>query len=106
MTAQEIIAQEHQYIIQTYKRFPVVLTRGEGVNVWDIDGKCYLDFLAGIAVNALGYNHPAIRETIRRQSEGLIHTSNLFYTQNQLTLAKMLVEHSTFDRVFYCNSRI
>jgi acetylornithine/N-succinyldiaminopimelate aminotransferase len=104
MTAQEIIAQEHQYIIQTYKRFPVVLTRGEGVKVWDINGKCYLDFLAGVAVNALGYNHPAIRETIRKQSEKLIHTSNLFYTQNQIKLAKMLVEHSELDRVFYCNS--
>jgi predicted acetylornithine/succinylornithine family transaminase len=104
MTAQEIIEQEHRYIIQTYKRFPVVLVRGEGGKVWDIDGKCYLDFLAGIAVNALGYNHPAIRETIRRQSEGLIHTSNLFYTQNQVKLAKMLTEHSALDRVFYCNS--
>ena len=104
MTTQDIIAQEHQYIMQIYKRFPVVLTRGEGVRVWDRDGKCYLDFLAGIAVNALGYNHPAIREAIRRQSEGLIHTSNLFYTQNQIKLAKMLVEHSDLDCAFFCNS--
>lgn len=104
MTAQEIIEQEQQYIVQTYKRFPVVLAKGEGVRVWDIDGKCYLDFLAGLAVNALGYDHPAIRETIRRQSAGLIHTSNLFYTQNQVKLAKMLVEHSDFDCAFYCNS--
>ncbi|MBD3307521.1 acetylornithine/succinylornithine family transaminase [candidate division KSB3 bacterium] len=104
MTAQDVIAQEQQYIVQTYKRFPVVLTKGEGVRVWDIDGKCYLDCLAGIAVNALGYNHPAIREAIRRQSEGLIHTSNLFYTQNQLRLAQLLVEHSELDCAFYCNS--
>ncbi len=104
MTTQAVIAQEHQYIMQTYKRFPVVLTRGEGVRVWDLDGKCYLDFVAGLAVNALGYNHPKIRETIRSQSEGLIHTSNLFYTRNQVKLAQMLVEHSNFDRVFYCNS--
>lgn len=104
MTTQSIIEQEHQYVIQTYKRFPVVLTKGEGVRVWDLDGKCYLDLTAGLAVNALGYNHPKIRETIQRQSEGLIHTSNLYFTQNQVKLAKMLVEHSDFDRVFYCNS--
>ncbi len=104
MTTQEIFEQEHQYIIQTYKRFPVVLTKGEGVRVWDSEGNSYLDFLAGIAVNALGYNHPAIRETIQRQSTGLIHTSNLFYTHNQVALAKMLTGHSEMDCGFYCNS--
>ena len=104
MTPQAIIEHEHQYILQTYNRFPLVLTRGEGVRVWDGDGKCYLDFLAGIAVNLLGYNHPVVHEAITRQSSGLIHTSNLFYTQNQGKLAKMLVEHSDLDRVFFCNS--
>ncbi|GAK52408.1 acetylornithine aminotransferase apoenzyme [Candidatus Moduliflexus flocculans] len=104
MTTQEIIAQEHEYIMQTYKRFPIVMTRGEGVRVWDNDGKCYLDFLAGIAVNALGYNHPIIRETIHKQADGLIHTSNLFYTQNQIELAKLMTEHSGMGRAFYCNS--
>jgi acetylornithine/N-succinyldiaminopimelate aminotransferase len=104
MTTQSIIEQEHQYIMQTYKRFPVVLTKGEGVRVWDIDGKCYLDFLAGIAVNALGYNHPIIRDTIQQQSSGLIHTSNLFYTKNQIQLARMLTEHSDLDCAFFCNS--
>ena len=104
MTTQAIIEQEHQYIMQTYKRFPVVLSKGEGVRVWDSEGKCYLDFLAGIAVNALGYNHPAIRKAIQQQSEGLIHTSNLFYTKNQIALAKILVEHSDLDCAFYCNS--
>ena len=104
MTTQEIIEQEQQYIIQTYKRFPVALTRGEGVRVWDAEGKSYLDFLAGIAVNALGYNHPAIRETIQKQSSGLIHTSNLFYTQNQIALAKILADHCELDCAFYCNS--
>ena len=104
MTTQELITQEHQYIMQTYKRYPLALTKGEGVRVWDLDGKCYLDFLAGIAVNALGYNHPVIRETIRRQSDRLIHTSNLFYTQNQVKLAKMLTEYSELDCAFFCNS--
>ena len=104
MTTQEIIAQEQQYVMQTYKRFPIVLTKGEGVRVWDNDGKCYLDFLAGIAVNALGYNHPAIRETIHKQADGLIHTSNLFYTQNQIALAKQMAEYSGLDCAFYCNS--
>ena len=104
MTTQEIIAQEQQYVMQTYKRFPIVLIKGEGVRVWDNDGKCYLDFLAGIAVNALGYNHPAIRETIHKQADGLIHTSNLFYTQNQIALAKQMAEYSGLDCAFYCNS--
>jgi acetylornithine/N-succinyldiaminopimelate aminotransferase len=104
MTTQELITQEHQYIMQTYKRYPIALAKGEGVRVWDLEGKCYLDFLAGIAVNALGYNHPVIRETIRRQSDGLIHTSNLFYTQNQVKLAQMLAEHSGLDCAFFCNS--
>ena len=104
MTTQEIIAQEQQYVMQTYKRFPIVLIKGEGVRVWDNDGKSYLDFLAGIAVNALGYNHPAIRETIHKQADGLIHTSNLFYTQNQIALAKQMAEYSGLDCAFYCNS--
>ncbi|MCP4398982.1 MAG: aspartate aminotransferase family protein [bacterium] len=104
MTTQEIIEQEQQYIIQTYKRFPIMLTKGEGVRVWDAEGKSYLDFLSGIAVNALGYNHPAIRETIQKQRSGLIHTSNLFYTQNQVALAKILADHSELDCAFYCNS--
>lgn len=90
--------------MQTYKRFPIALTKGEGVRVWDNDGKSYLDFLAGIAVNALGYNHPAIRETIHKQADGLIHTSNLFYTQNQIALAKQMAEYSGLDCAFYCNS--
>jgi predicted acetylornithine/succinylornithine family transaminase len=104
MTPKAIIEEEQQYIIQTYKRFPIVLTHGEGVRVWDGEGKCYLDFLAGIAVNLLGYNHPVIRETITKQSTGLIHTSNLFYTENQVKLARMLAEHSELDKVFFCNS--
>ena len=104
MTTQEIIAQEQQYVMQTYKRFPIVLIKGEGVRVWDNDGKCYLDFLAGIAVNALGYNHPTIRETIHKQADGLIHTSNLFYTQNQIALAKQMADYSGLDCAFYCNS--
>ena len=104
MTTQEIIEQEQQYIIQTYKRFPIMLTKGEGVRVWDAEDKSYLDFLSGIAVNALGYNHPAIRETIQKQSTELIHTSNLFYTNNQVALAKKLVDNCELDCAFYCNS--
>ena len=104
MKAQEIIEQEQQYIVQTYKRFPILLTKGEGVRVWDAEGKEYLDFLSGIAVNALGYNHPAIRETIQKQSTGLIHTSNLFYTKNQVALAKILADNCELDCAFYCNS--
>lgn len=104
MTPENIIENEQQYILQTYARFPLALTRGDGVHVWDGDGNRYLDFLAGIAVNLLGYNHPAIRDAITRQSAGLIHTSNLFYTENQGKLAKLLVERSGLDRAFFCNS--
>ncbi|PID56451.1 aspartate aminotransferase family protein [candidate division KSB3 bacterium] len=104
MTTQETIEQEQRCIIHTYARFPILLTKGEGVRLWDAEGKTYLDFLSGIAVNALGYNHPAIRETIQRQSAGLIHTSNLFYTRNQVALAQLLTDHCELDCAFYCNS--
>jgi acetylornithine/N-succinyldiaminopimelate aminotransferase len=104
MTNIEVFEQEKSYIMQTYKRFPVALEKGEGVYLWDYDKKEYLDFLAGIAVNALGYNHPVMSEVIRKLASGLIHTSNLFYTLNQVKLAKMLSTHSKLDKVFFCNS--
>jgi predicted acetylornithine/succinylornithine family transaminase len=95
---------EKQYIMPTYARLPIVLERGQGCWVWDTTGKKYLDMVAGIAVNVLGHCHPAVTEAIARQSTTLMHTSNLYYTIPQIELAKLLVENSCADRVFFCNS--
>ncbi len=92
------------YIMDTYKRFPMELVSGRGVCLYDAQGKEYLDFLGGIAVNALGYGHPAVIQAIKDSAAGLIHTSNLFYTRNQGRLARLLVERSSLDKAFFCNS--
>ena len=104
MTNQEVFDLAHKYIMNTYKRFPIALKNGEGAYLYDYDGNEYLDFLAGISVNALGYNHPVITDSIHTLTDGLFHTSNLFYTKNQAQLAKLLVENSDLDKVFFCNS--
>jgi predicted acetylornithine/succinylornithine family transaminase len=87
-----------------YERVPVTLVRGKGVNVWDDKGKRYLDFVSGIAVNSLGHCHPAVVRAVSKQVRTLIHTSNLFYTEPQLELAELLVNHSAMKRVFFANS--
>ena len=104
MDAREIIDLEHQYVLQTYGRPNFVWERGEGVHLYDTTGKAYLDFVAGIAVNALGYGDPEVLEVIHAQSKKLIHVSNLYQTIPQAELARALVEHSFADRVFFCNS--
>jgi predicted acetylornithine/succinylornithine family transaminase len=101
---QSVVALESQYLLQNYARHPLVLVRGDGPWMWDADGKEYLDFIAGIGVNALGQNHPRIVEVIREQSERLIHTSNLFYNEYQGPLAKKIAEVSGLQRTFFCNS--
>ncbi len=103
-TTQEWIGLCDRYIMATYKRFPVVLTRGLGVHVWDSDGRCYLDLVAGIAVCALGHAHPAVVSAIKQQVENLSHVSNLYHIAPQIMLARLLVENSPFDKVFFCNS--
>ena len=92
------------YMFRTYGRFPVVLVRGEGCRVWDEDGKEYLDFVGGIAVCALGHSSPLVTRVLEEQSKKLVHVSNLYYTQPQVELARLLVENSFADRVFFCNS--
>ncbi|MEP7200842.1 MAG: aspartate aminotransferase family protein [Chloroflexota bacterium] len=104
MSTQDLIAQEKQYVLQTYKRPPFVLDHGAGVYLYDTDGKEYLDFTAGIAVNALGYGDQDVLATAEQQSHKLMHTSNLYYTAPMIQLAKKLVEHSFADKVFFCNS--
>lgn len=93
-----------EYVMNTYGRFPLAITHGEGVYVYDETGKKYLDMCAGIAVNALGYNYPALTAALQEQVTKMLHISNLYYTPNQVAAAKMLVENSCFDKVFFCNS--
>ena len=100
----EWIERGERVFAGTYTRFPVAMVRGEGCRLWDADGKEYLDFLAGIAVCALGHCHPAITEAIRAQANELVHVSNLFYTNPQIELAELLVNNSFADRVFFANS--
>jgi acetylornithine/N-succinyldiaminopimelate aminotransferase len=102
--AQEIIALEKQYVLQTYKRPDFVLQRGEGVWLFDTEGRQYLDAGSGIAVNALGYHHALILETIRQAADGLLHVSNLYHTAPHALLARDLCQASFADRVFFCNS--
>ena len=99
-----VVELEKQYLLQNYGRHPLVLQRGDGPYMWDVDGKRYLDFIAGIGVNALGQNHPRITAAINEQASRLIHTSNLFYNEFQGPLAKTIAEVSGLDRVFFCNS--
>lgn len=100
----QLVTDEHSYVMGTFKRLPVVLTEGSGCMVRDDKGKEYLDLVAGIAVNILGHAHPAIVEALAQQSRRLIHTSNLYYSQPQVALARRLVELSFPSRVFFINS--
>jgi len=105
MTAtDEIIQRERYFLLQTYNRYPVVMVRGKGVYLYDIEGKKYLDFVAGLGVNALGYAHPRIVKTIRDQSAKVIHLSNLYYNEFQGRLAEKLCLLSGLERVFFSNS--
>jgi predicted acetylornithine/succinylornithine family transaminase len=94
----------NRYLLGNYARAPLCLVRGEGVRVWDTDGKEYLDFVGGIAVDALGHCHPKIVGAIREQATTLLHVSNLYQIPSQIHLAKLLCEHSFADRAFFCNS--
>jgi acetylornithine/N-succinyldiaminopimelate aminotransferase len=100
----QIRAAEAKLLLTTYERSPILFTGGEGVYIQDENGTKYLDLLSGIGVNALGYNHPAIVDTIARQSRALIHTSNLYYHEGQAELALRLTERTGLDRVFFANS--
>lgn len=93
-----------KYLFPTYKRPPFVLVKGEGCRVWDENGKEYLDFVGGIAVCALGHSSPIVTKALDEQSRRLVHVSNLYYTKPQVELARLLVENSFADRVFFCNS--
>ncbi len=104
MKLEEIRAAEKRLLLSTYDRSPILFVGGEGVYIQDEKGTKYLDLLSGIGVNALGYNHPAIVDTIARQSRALIHTSNLYYHEGQAELAMRLTERTGLDRAFFANT--
>lgn len=105
MTAAEVMAAEQRYILQTYARPAFVVERGEGCYLYDSEGRQYLDCVAGIAVNALGYGDPDVTRAIADHAGGLIHLSNLYYTRPAIELAQSLVEQTPWaDRAFFCNS--
>ncbi|MBA7639882.1 Acetylornithine aminotransferase [subsurface metagenome] len=95
---------ESKYFMHTVSRVPVTLVKGEGARVWDDNGREYLDFVAGWAVNSLGHCHPVVAEALAEQAHTLIQVSNQFYTIPQLRLAEILVQHSCLDKVFISNS--
>ena len=92
------------HLMNTYARLPVVFERGQGVWLWDEQGKQYLDGLAGIAVSGLGHAHPKLVQTLSEQAAKLIHTSNIYGVRHQETLAQMICEHSGMQEVLFCNS--
>jgi len=100
----EIINKGQKYLANTYTRFPMVVTKGEGCWLWDLNGRRYLDFLSGIAVCNLGHAPKAVVAGLTHQAEKLFHISNLFYTEGQIKAAELLVENSFGDKVFFCNS--
>ena len=99
-----IIEIDQKYHLQVYKRFPVVFVKGEGVFLYDENGNEYLDFLAGIGVNALGQRHPEVVRAIKEGADELLHISNLYYTPSQALLAKELVDATGLAKVFFVNS--
>ncbi|HXY06918.1 MAG TPA: aspartate aminotransferase family protein [Terriglobales bacterium] len=102
--AEQIIERERSFLLQTYHRYPLVIHRGKGVFLFDLEGKRYLDFVAGLGVNALGHAHPRIVKAIREQSARAIHLSNLYYNEYQGRLAEKLCQLSGLDRAFFSNS--
>jgi acetylornithine aminotransferase len=103
-TSQEWIERNDRVIAATYGRYPLVPVRGEGCRVWDVDGREYLDLLAGVAVNNLGHCHPKVVAALREQAGRLIHCSNFYNIPEQVELAELLCANSFAERVFFCNS--
>jgi len=104
LKTKEIIELGDRYLMMNYARIPLVPFRGEGARLWDAEGREYLDFVAGVAVNSLGHCHPAVVRAVERQVKKLIHCSNLYYIEQQVKLAQLLVENTPLDRAFFCNS--
>lgn len=105
MNLNEIMQTDHEYYMNTFgKRTPAAFTHGKGIKLCDTNGEIYTDFMAGIAVTALGHSHPLFVQALKEQIDKLIHTSSLYYIENQALLAKKIALHSCADRVFFANS--
>ena len=104
MTVNDILEEAKKYIMNTYKRLPLLIVKGRGNRIYDRDGREYIDFVSGLAVNNLGHCNPRVTVAFQKQAQRLVHTSNLFYTEPQINLARLLVENSFADKVFFCNS--
>ena len=101
---QEYMQKGEDYILKTYNRYPVVFEKGDGVSLYDMDGKRYLDFAAGIAVFALGYNNKEYNDALKNQIDKILHTSNLYYNQPAIDAAEKIVKTSGMSKVFFTNS--
>ncbi|ABZ84008.1 acetylornithine aminotransferase [Heliomicrobium modesticaldum Ice1] len=104
MNNAQIVELGKKYVMNTYGRLPISLVKGQGARLWDADGREYLDFLAGLAVNSLGHCHPKVVDALQQQAATLLHVSNLYWIEPQVQLAQVLVENSFADKVFFCNS--
>lgn len=104
MDIKRLLEDSSKYLMNTYNRYPLVLRKGRGTKVYSVDGKEYLDFAGGIAVNILGHCHPRVVVAIQKQAQRLLHVSNLYHIEPQIKLARLLVENSFADKVFFCNS--
>jgi acetylornithine aminotransferase len=104
MNSQQWVEKSDKYIMKTYGRYPIVPVKGQGCKLWDADGKEYLDFLGGVAVNNLGHCHPNVVAALQKQAAELIHCSNYYQIPQQIELAELLCSHSFADKAFFCNS--
>lgn len=104
MEMSELVKQGKEVFINNYKQFPVVIDHGEGSYLYDVEGKKYLDFVSGIAVNALGYNNKELNQALKNQLDQFTHCSNLYYNQPSIEAASKLINGSGLDKVFFCNS--
>ncbi|MBS5150535.1 MAG: aspartate aminotransferase family protein [Butyricicoccus pullicaecorum] len=104
MTYQQLKAEEEQYVMQTYGRFPIALDHGKGAALWDMEGKRYIDLTSGIGVNCLGYDHPVLTQALEAQIHKLMHVSNLFTTAPMVQTAKTLATSTGMGKVFFSNS--
>jgi acetylornithine/N-succinyldiaminopimelate aminotransferase len=104
MITNDILADSQKYIMNTYGRQPLVLIKGRGTRVFDSDGKEYIDFVSGVAVNNLGHCHPRVVVALQKQAQRLMHVSNHYHNEPQINLAKALVKRSFAEKVFFCNS--
>ena len=104
MKTNPYIEKSEENILHTYNRFPLVFEKGDGVYLYDVEGRKYLDFAAGIAVNALGYGHPVYTKSLQEQAERLIHVSNLYYNVPMIEAGSKVLKISGMDKVFFTNS--